>query len=354
MNSQERTHLNKVLTRDGHELWRKPNVVGVGLGTKVTGGIRNPFRTCITVLVAKKEPTGLLPVNDLVPKNLGGAETDVIEVGTLKAQTVRKPEAFKAHDPTGRCRPVWPGCSVGHFSITAGTLGLIVKSKATDEELLLSNNHVLANSNQASIGDQIWQPGSYDGGTSKDVIAYLTDYVEIMWDGAGGGGGPVLPPECPIAGKLASVLNAAAAVTGRKHRLQAVLPSSEVNIMDAAIASFDGSVEFTRSIPEIGIPKGTMSTVEPGQFVQKYGRTTRHTTGHVLSIDTQVRVQYDQGKTATFHDQIVAGAMSQGGDSGSAVLTGDQVVGLLFAGSDQATIFSPIVPILEELDVYLA
>jgi hypothetical protein len=44
--------------------------------------------------------------------------------------------------------------------------------------------------------------------------------------------------------------------------------------------------------------------------------------------------------------------MSQGGDSGSAVLDMDLcVVGLLFAGSDLATLINPIQAVLSALDV---
>jgi len=47
--------------------------------------------------------------------------------------------------------------------------------------------------------------------------------------------------------------------------------------------------------------------------------------------------------------------MSQGGDSGSLVVAGDalKAVGLLFAGSNQTTIFSPIQAVLDCLQVTL-
>jgi hypothetical protein len=45
--------------------------------------------------------------------------------------------------------------------------------------------------------------------------------------------------------------------------------------------------------------------------------------------------------------------MSRGGDSGSLVVAGDSqlAVGLLFAGSDQATIFNPIQEVIKALNV---
>ncbi len=57
---------------------------------------------------------------------------------------------------------------------------------------ILSNNHVLANSNTAAIGDPILQPGSHDGGTlTNDHIADLADFIPISIAG--------LPSECNIA-----------------------------------------------------------------------------------------------------------------------------------------------------------
>ena len=46
---------------------------------------------------------------------------------------------------------------------------------------ILSNNHVLANSNLAALGDPILQPGRVDGGTfPSNKIATLERFVEIM------------------------------------------------------------------------------------------------------------------------------------------------------------------------------
>jgi hypothetical protein len=55
-----------------------------------------------------------------------------------------------------------------------------------------------------------------------------------------------------------------------------------------------------------------------------------------------------------FTDQLMAGAMSQGGDSGSAVLDNDnRLVGLLFAGSDTTTIMNRIQNVFSELGISL-
>src|SRR3546814_11925718 len=47
---------------------------------------------------------------------------------------------------------------------------------------MLSNNHVLANSNDSAVGDAILQPGTADGGADPaDRIAPLARFVEISF-----------------------------------------------------------------------------------------------------------------------------------------------------------------------------
>ena len=70
-----------------------------------------------------------------------------------------------------RRRPMVIGCSIGHFKITAGTLGCFVKTRSDQKIVILSNNHVLANENSAKKGDVILQPGNFDGGTNPAAAA---------------------------------------------------------------------------------------------------------------------------------------------------------------------------------------
>ena len=86
--------------------------------------------------------------------------------------------------------------------------------------------------------------------------------------------------------------------------------------------------------------------------IKKSGRTTGLTTGIVEQVDVSVNVQYGEGKIALFTDQLMAGAMSQGGDSGSAVLdNSNRLVGLLFAGSDTTTVINRIENVFSLLGV---
>jgi len=109
-----------------------------------------------------------------------------------------------------------------------------------------------------------------------------------------------------------------------------------------------------KRILEIGVPQGSREATL-GTKVKKSGRTTGFTTGRITQIDVTSQVSYGEGKTAIFEDQLMAGAMSQGGDSGSAVLDEeDYVIGLLFAGSDVTTLINPIQFVLDALEVEIA
>lgn len=335
------------------DLLKKANVNLVGCGFKIKDG-KKTEELSLVVGVTKKLPSNQLSTKDMVPPDLGGVKTDVIESKQIVAFAKPKKSKAKAQsaseiDPTQRHRPMMPGISIGHKNITAGTFGCVVKKDGLS--YILSNNHVLANSNDAEIGDEIFQPGPYDGGTSEDFVATLEQFVPIVF--GGGGIPPIDPPSCPIAKVAAGTANLAAKALGRKHRLVAVPKDTtqDANLVDAAIA--DPIEAVNDDIIQIGKPVG-LAEAELGMSLQKYGRTTKYTTGEVILVDAAVNVQYGTGQIAQFTGQIVAGPMSQGGDSGSAVLDMNKnLVGLLFAGSDTTTIMNPIQEVFDALGLSL-
>ncbi len=313
------------------------NVVACGLGYKVSRGEQSDELSLI-VSVTHKVPAAQLATKDLIPKAFAGLRTDVVETGRIRAFA----DAMVAEDPRLRRRPAQPGISIGHRDITAGTLGLLVRRAGST--FILSNNHVLADSNAGETGDPIYQPGSADGGTPVDQIATLAEFEPLDFGDT--------QPECAIAETLARVLNLLARLTGSSHRLTPVLKTSGLNLMDAALAL---PVQATFVIPDIlgiGIPSGL---AEPflGQQVQKMGRTTGLTKGIVTQVSVTADVDY-AGQTARFTDQVFTSPMSSPGDSGSSVLDMQRrAVGLIFAGSAQATIITPIARILDRFGTEL-
>jgi hypothetical protein len=220
-------------------------------------------------------------------------------------------------DPKGRFNPVPIGVSTGHPAVTAGTIGARVTQVGGSGYYALSNNHVYANENQASTGEPVLQPGTYDGGSSPaDDIGHLSVYQEIYFCS-----GAASPDNC------------------------------RENTIDAAIAINDTTRKLENYTPVdgYGIPCVTPTAASVGQAVQKYGRTTGLTKGTVDAISATFYVGYDQG-TARFVDQVVikGGGFSKGGDSGSLVVgeAQNRPVALLFAGGRGVTIANPIDAVL--------
>lgn len=123
--------------------------------------------------------------------------------------------------------------------------------------------------------------------------------------------------------------------------------------MDAAIAKLTSADVVGKRILEIGDPGGVAEGTL-GLQVRKSGRTTGLTSGEITQVDATVQVGYGSGRVATFADQLMAGPMNSGGDSGSVVLDeGNRVVGLLFAGSSSTTILNRIQNVMAALNVDL-
>jgi hypothetical protein len=307
------------------------NVVAAGVGFKIAGD-QLTTEPSVIVSVVKKLPSAQLAESALVPKTIDGVKTDVIETGRIVA--------FQQQQ---KMRPARPGISLGHYQITAGTFGCLVQKNG--QVFILSNNHVLANSNAAQPGDPIWQPGKYDGGTSADQIGTLEQFIPI---GFPDDTPPVSQPGCSPLAAILKLINASA--SGSTSTSQINEPGN--NTVDCAIARPLSSDLVTPDILNIGVPVGA-GTATLGTALQKMGRTTAYTTGQITQIDVTVSVDYG-GKIGVFKDQLMAGAMSAGGDSGSAVLDMQKrVVGLLYAGSDSTTIMNPIQLVLAALQVQL-
>ena len=333
----EKEKIRTVKENHGAAIMAKENVVGMGVGYKETKGAKTD-RLALVVMVKKKVSIEELKERDVIPAEIEGVITDVIEVGEIVALQAR----------TDRWRPAPGGVSIGHYKITAGTLGVLVRDVETDEVLILSNNHVMANSNDATQGDPILQPGPHDGGTiAEDTIANLVRFIPIQFESEPS------PSPCTFSKAIAGITNFLARLVGSKHRLLPVVVQ-QANQVDGALAKPVSPDVVKNEILEIGSVTGEREA-ELGMEVKKSGRTTGLTTGTVQLLDASVTVGYGGGRNALFTNQILTTNMSQGGDSGSLLVSGEgnNAVGLLFAGSDQVTIHSPIGFVKDALKVRL-
>jgi len=312
------------------DLLTRSGVVGVGIGTKKTKGI-DTNKLAIIVYVKKKLKLVDLNDRDKIPNILNSRwvafPTDVVQVGE-----------FRALSRTDRVRPCPGGMSIGHHKITAGTFGFVVKDTDSGTKLILSNNHVLANSNDAMVGDAILQPGPYDGGILSDKIAGLLRFIPIQF----------AEDTCPMTNIYIWLGNLFARLSRSKSRLYAKRQIE--NYVDCAVAVPDPD-DVLPTILEIGEVAGINEDVSVGTKLKKSGRTTELTFGHVQSIGTTVMVNYG-GKNALFVDQIISDVGSDGGDSGSAILDDDnKFVALLFAGGEGTTIGNRARLVMDSLNI---
>lgn len=246
---------------------------------------------------------------DIWSTHIEGYKVEVVKTGKLKALSQLMgvpwfvPKAAIDSGRTGRVRPAPGGVSIGHPSVTAGTLGAVITLGGV--KYGLSNNHVFAagstiQMNRALIGDPILQPGVYDGGVEEDSIGTLSWYY----------------------------------------------PLDEVgkNLVDMALMKPASPELVSDEILGIGVPTG-YAKAELEDMVQKSGRTTGVTGARVLDVDATVKVSYGTFE-ATFVHQIITDYMADGGDSGSVLVKGTDICGLLYAGSSYVTVHNHISDVL--------
>ena len=330
--------LNEIFTvkKEHKDLFlSKQNVIGLGAGYKNKEG-SNTGDLCLVTLVTRKVPKTDISESDFVPEEINGIKTDVIEVGWISTQNSR----------TVNIRPAPGGVSIGHYKVTSGTLGCVVKDKTNGKKLILSNNHVLANNNDAKLGDPILQPGTLHGGKIEtDKIAELYKFQPIKY-------GIEQNPPTGLS-KFAKLLNKISKFLNSQQILQVIKNDpTAFNVIDAALAVPQDENDILDEILEIGLVT-EITAPYLGMPVMKSGKTTGLTQGNVTVLDVTIDIDYHNGNIARFENQILTTPMSQGGDSGSLLVdeTSKKAVGLLFAGSNQATIHNPIEIVFSKLNI---
>jgi hypothetical protein len=286
------------------------NILGFGYGIKYVAGQRIDGDLVVRVYVRSKLPPSALSPQEMIPSEINGIGTDVVVSGDIRAFA----------------RPTECGVSVGRSNTGQGTLGCLVKKNdGTPGKFILSNNHVLANLNNAIPGDNIFQPGGNGSGASLPItqlIAKLSDFEPLNFQGG-------------------------------------------ANFIDAAIAEVINPRDVLPDIKLIG--RVTNPPIDPveGQFVEKTGSTTFRTDGIVDDIVGAIPVAYGN-VTINLSRQIrivkrFVDQFSNPGDSGSLIVEtlSNRPVALLNAGDgipnrnipNTQTFASPIAPILQRFKI---
>jgi hypothetical protein len=259
---------------------KRPDVIGVGV---------DEITSTIKIYIDCEEHCDV----ESIPGTIGGYAVEIIPIGAFEPLSDNGYRTLKF-------RPVVGGISAGHMNISTGTIGAVVRDKITGNKLLLSNNHVFANSSSetncaAREGDQIFQPGRSDGGGYEDTVATLYRWVPFK--------------------------------------------DNEPNLVDAALAipinQDDASLYILASHDLDVVPVHSATPITKPITVKKYSRTSDMDVGKVIDWNFSVAVDYKDGITRNFVDQILVKIQTQGGDSGSLLLDDDNnAVGLIFAGGE--------------------
>jgi hypothetical protein len=289
------THVQRMRT-----IFDDPNVVGVGISEKISEK-RPTGELSLCFYVEKKVSKRRLTAARLIPPVVAIPDgqavfTDVKPIGKLLPQAnVRK-------------SPIKSGYSVGHRSITAGTVGAIVKKGR--KYFILSNSHVLALNGKGKIGDKVTYPGPSDGGSLPyDEVATLSDFV------------PFKP-----SGKFV-------------NRVDAALKIIEERLEDLDFSILNAKPALATTVPVRGMT------------VVKRGRTSGDTESTVEDVNFRAIIEYDGVGKVGFLDQALCRRYTGPGDSGAIVVDkkSGKIVGLHFAGASGGSVFNPIGPVMKAL-----
>ena len=141
----ESLHARQV--RRVRSVFEDPNIVGVGVGKKVSGE-KETEELCVCFYVEKKLAPSKVSGQHFIPPVIAGGDGRSVHTDVKKLGRV----SLEAHTLVKR-RPIESGFSVGHVKISAGTIGAIVKKSG--KRYLLSNSHILANSGKGKPGDKV-------------------------------------------------------------------------------------------------------------------------------------------------------------------------------------------------------
>jgi len=278
-----------------------PNVTLVGFGWREREGQLIKGERVIRIHVREKCPEGPKleaaiergVTGDRIPPKIDDIPTDVVK-GIYRPHQWWGGWGRRTANPRARRADLLQGgisiSNERHY--TYGTLGGLVIDRATSDEMILSNWHVLAGDWGARPGRRIYQPGRRDGGTRADTVATLTR------------------------------------------------DAMSVNL-DAAVARLTGSRRLINRQLGLGPVKG-VRRAELGMEVIKSGRKTEVTFGRVTVIEGTARIPYWGleriiRNVVTIEPHRFYGEVSAGGDSGSWWLdrVTRQAIGLHFAGGNR-------------------
>lgn len=280
---EEHDRLMGLLDEARQELSKYPGVVSVEIGIKESGGALTDDLS-FRVYVTEKLPEDQLSPDQIIPAEIFGVKTDVIEYD-LPTPTF----------DTNKYRPLKGGIQIDNEKPSGqGTLGCVAKVNGTNEIVVLTNAHVV----------QV-------GGASGTVKMGQPEYVECCCCA------------CDEIGFSASA----------DQKFDGTLDAAIVHLKSGVGA--ENVIRMLNTDGSDGIVQGSATAVVSTDTVVKVGRTSDKTQGTVVSV-THASGAGSDGTPARTNQILVkpnAGTtlFQDRGDSGSVLVDKDnKVIGLMW------------------------
>ena len=320
-----------------------PGVFHVSRGLKQTANRLITDRLCVRVYVRQKKSLAELPPEHRIPAQINGMPTDVNVVPSLEFQA-----------DNGRYRPIKGGIQISNGRVAidppgttprviAGTLGCVALDNTDNDEVFLTNWHVLEG-HGGDAGDHVYQPAPiwFPNRSAPVTVPYR--------------------------------------VTGDSDKVAVVRRTRITKNVDAGIARIDVSscchccgIHYSNEIKGLSVggqpPRSTIVGDEratAGMTVFKVGAGTLRTEGRVVDPSYPSFAIQHASIGYVFTGQIAIQNVnttlqfSDVGDSGAVVVNAaNKIVGLVFAGGKDApgapsgfvTIANHISDVLNELNI---
>jgi hypothetical protein len=293
-----------------------PNVFHVSVGLKETARRLVTDRLCIRVYVRRKQSLAELAPEHRIPADIDGVPTDVNVVPSLEFQA-----------DNSRYRPIKGGIQISNGRVAidppettprviAGTLGCVAIDKTDNDEVFLTNWHILE-AHGGGVDDHVYQPAPiwFPNRVAPVTVPYRT--------------------------------------VDKGDKVATVRRTAISNKVDAGIARIDVSscchccgIHYSNEINGLSVggapPRSTIvgdEAATAGMTVFKVGATTLRTEGRIVDANFPNVTIPHGGSPRTFSGQIAiqnvntALQFSDIGDSGAAVVNAaNKIVGLVFAG----------------------
>ena len=337
----------------------RKNVVCVSSGFKVKNGVKTDIPSFI-ISVKSKLNLNELSVEDVIPSEINGIKTDVIEVGEIHALGTCVVAPSAACSPHGNLYdPLVGGISIGTkkfdrtnavYYTASGTLGSICVDLTDGSLVVLTNNHVAGVTHKNGYTMMTENISGYDFDSFTEALAFGVSLAQPSYADHGNVWNQMFTIKRIEGFKTSNNISDPQFIDA------AVLRINNINKADCKVLELLD--DLNNAVDAGPFPWASPSEVTVGMPLFKSGRTTGMVNfGIITSIDSTPVVSISS-YLITYDEQLMISYSSLcvfSGDSGSGVYAriGGRIklVGLLHAGNTPTGTVYYVCPIWKVADI---